>query len=366
MDPVSVQTLSQLETAIQNLLPSPLPPEQNLSVAIFPHTISPTGIGALAGIHNDPAGEIIGRRVQATATVTASADAQASLTQLVTQLSQTLLTQEHASLRQQGIFKLTMSEMTPITLIGAGANTVATRDINFDVLYEYLNLPSIAGDTIQQIEQELDLNNVSRHADILLNTGFDNSFLDNFDIIDDPQAVQHTPSNWQYEAIAARMAQLSAIRGGGLVPSARKAGTYLIFKPTSQVPTVADFLLEAQVESGEQDGIGLVFRWQDIDNFYFFIMSGRHQYYKFGKKVDGVFAELDTGGLSEGAGYNSNTRYRVKVINHANQLQAYLNDEPIVSGEDNDIADSGRVGLMCHGNSQAYFYRLKLIEFITH
>jgi hypothetical protein len=199
---------------------------------------------------------------------------------------------------------------------------------------------------------------------LLLRDGFDQDPLAAFDVIDDPQANQGAPSAWAYNAAGGWVEQTSDIRGGPDGPAdtgPAKPGTYLVRKTGAALPAVKDFVLSCRARSEEEDGIGAVLRWQDADNFYFFLMDRRRGYRRLGKKVGGVFQELAAPAVDTGAGYVSGHDYLLKVRARGPSLEAYLDGNLVLSGQDASLADAGRVGFFCWGNSAARFDDLHVV-----
>jgi hypothetical protein len=116
------------------------------------------------------------------------------------------------------------------------------------------------------------------------------------------------------------------------------------------------------VSSEDNDGIGVVFRWQDADNFYYFLMDQERNYRRMGKKVAGVFQELDTAALDATRGYDAGTSYALKIRISGTQLSAYLNDELVLSGQDASLPNAGRAGLFCWGSAGAHFDNFRIVE----
>jgi hypothetical protein len=105
-----------------------------------------------------------------------------------------------------------------------------------------------------------------------------------------------------------------------------------------------------------------VFKWQNIDNFYFFLMDSRNDFRVMAKKVDGVFSSLDTPALVTGLGYKNNAEYNIKIYVENAIFKIYLNNELVFQGQDSSIVPPGRIGLMSRDNKKACFYRLGLIQ----
>jgi len=200
---------------------------------------------------------------------------------------------------------------------------------------------------------------------VLLREEFDGDRLADFEIVDDAQADQATPSAWSYNATERRIEHASDIHGGAAGPtdtSPVKPGTYLVRKTAADLPAVQDIIVTCTARSSDEDGLGLVFRWQDADNFYFFLMDSRRRYRRLGRKVGGVFQELATPAVDTTAGYVVGRPYRLKVRVQGQSLRAYLDGDMVLAGSDASLPGAGRVGFFAWSNAGAQFDDLQIIE----
>jgi hypothetical protein len=199
---------------------------------------------------------------------------------------------------------------------------------------------------------------------LLLLDRFDADTLANFDVVDDPQATVSTPSQWVFNGAAQRIDQTSGIHGGAFEPGAtgpEKPGTYLVRKTTTELPAIQNHIVAVDVSSEDNGGIGVVFRWQDVDNFYYFLMDGQRNYRRMGKKVGGVFQELDTAALDDTHGYETGITHSLRIRFSGSEMRAYLNDEQILLGQDASLPNAGRAGLFCWGSAGAHFDNFRIV-----
>jgi tetratricopeptide (TPR) repeat protein len=193
---------------------------------------------------------------------------------------------------------------------------------------------------------------------------FSNNPLSNFDVIDDPLAVNAAPSNWVYDATHKRIEQISNIHApagaANLNVNPDKPGTYLIRKSSADWPELCDLVLHCHVNSGETDGIGIIFRYQDVNNFYFFLMDAQRNYRRIGKKVEGVFQDLKETAVDTANGYTVNNDYEITVACVGNAFKVYLDQQEILSGRDPSLSNAGLVGFYAWGNAAARFLDLKV------
>jgi hypothetical protein len=192
--------------------------------------------------------------------------------------------------------------------------------------------------------------------------------LQSFEAIDDPMAVNDSPSNWVYDPLEHRIEQLSNVHAPNgnmnMNTDPDKPGTYLIHKQTADWPQrTKDLVINCLVNSGDDDGIGFIFRFQDVDNFYFFIMDSKRKYRRIGKKVQGVFQELDTPAVETQNGYDINQNYKLTIAAVGDAFKAYLDGKEILSGQDRTdelMKKPGRVGFYSWGNTAARFLDLNM------
>ena len=123
-------------------------------------------------------------------------------------------------------------------------------------------------------------------------SAFEDDPLDSFEVVDDPLATTNAPSQWAYAAAEQRVEQQAAISGGTTAVNANKPGTYLLLRTTPSRPPVQDAILRAELSSGSDEGIGLVFRYRDADNFCFFVMNQAKGYRLLAKKLAGSFSQI--------------------------------------------------------------------------
>ena len=194
-----------------------------------------------------------------------------------------------------------------------------------------------------------------------VNDDFSANTLAQYDVVDDAGAAGG-PSVWAQSAnLGGSMQQRSAIMGGPLNNTPAKPGSYLVRKVSTQWPALADVSVRCHMQSGDDHAIGLVFRYQDANNFYFFLMDRQRNYRRIGKKVAGVFHELDVPAVQNVTpGFNLNQTYDVTVAAVGDAISVFLDGVGILTGRDSSISAAGRVGLYSWGNPSARFLDLSI------
>ncbi len=170
-----------------------------------------------------------------------------------------------------------------------------------------------------------------------------------------------------------------ALLGGKLVQTrddARELNTVMFYDPL----TVADAEITADVtmlvdmpqfqSPDDLDlvnskrriaGAGLVFRYQDENNFYLFRTAGEDGVV-LGKVVNGVWSELANPRAADFAGtlLKMDTPYTLRVRVVGNRIQCWIADKAVANLEDAALS-TGRVGLATF-RSRAAFQELRVIE----
>lgn len=193
-------------------------------------------------------------------------------------------------------------------------------------------------------------------------------FYDNFDdgdfngwVITDDVEPQYGPSNWAVENGV--LVQRSNIWSYGPVELETKyhLGTHV----STGNPAWSDYALNAHVRSSDNDGVGLIFRYQDSRNYYRVLLmndpawSGRDSsgvsvntpLQRIQKFVDGepyILAENLVGQAYPPGIFSLTADMR------GDTLKAYLDGRLILSAIDDQYA-AGKIGLLSYANTGAYY-----------
>ena len=340
--------LGGLSLALAALLPPAPTPELAPTIALSSVDVRPTGLGGFVAYAHSPEGEVVGRRVEADAVITARADSIPNLDIVVDELMTAVLATDRATLRSQGLLRLTLAELGPAPAVdtpGGGRPPDAfSRDMRFHVLYEFLLQPTAPAGLIGQIPLDLEVG--QGRAVTLIDTSFGANALDLFEVVDDPAAITAGPSDWTVNAPEERIEQHSRIRGGGTTATPNKPGTYLLLRTTPVRPVVRDFSLRAEFAAGDVGGMGVVFRYQDDNNFLFFLMDNRRDFRMLGKKVGGTFQAWDTPAVDATRSFAADQAVQVRVTMDGDSGQVFLDGELILQGRDASLAAAGQVGFI--------------------
>jgi hypothetical protein len=356
MDPIAEEAFAGLETALESLLPPPPAPALAPALTVNPIRIRATGLGGYIGPHTEPDGDIVGRSLEARALVEVKASSLAELDAAVGTVTRALVGAGRADLRKAGILRLELAELGDKTPPDPPDN--ATQAVTFAVAYEFLKVPDEGGGVIDEIPLDLELTGANEPR-VLIASQFESDPLDEFEVVDDPLATTNAPSQWSYAAAEQRLEQAAAISGGTTAVNANKPGTYLLLRATPSRPPVQDLILRAELASDSDEGVGLVFRFKDADNFCFFVMNQNRGYRLLAKKVAGSFSQI---ALDSANGFDVGRVYRTKVVARGSEVQLSLDGELVLEGEETALVGPGRVGFMSFRNPQARFYDIELTE----
>jgi hypothetical protein len=357
MDPLAEEAFVGLATALGSLLPPPAAPALAPELTVNPVRIRPTGLGGYVGPHSEPDGDVVGRFLEARALVEVKAASLDELDAAVGTITRALVGAGRDDLRKAGILRLELDELGAKTPPPEAADN-ATQAVTFAVAYEFLKAPDEGGGVIEKIPLDLELTGANEPR-VLIASAFESDPLDEFEVVDDALATTNAPSQWSYSAAEERLEQAAAIFGGTTAVNANKPGTYLLLRATPSRPPVRDLILRAELASDADEGIGLVFRYGDADNFCFFLMNQANGYRLLAKKVAGSFSQID---LDAVTGFDVGRVYRTKLVARGDQVQLYLDGALALEGEETALVGPGRVGFMSFRNPQARFYDIELTE----
>jgi hypothetical protein len=356
---IADEAVGGLAAAIESLLPDVADPDLRPTVLVSPRRIAPTGVGGFVGLHEEPEGQIFGRRVEANVFVTVRADDADGLPAAVTAVTRALLTPDRSTLAGEGIQRILLEDMAAAGSDGG----VSFRDLRFAVDYEFLRLPAASEGVIETIPLDFEVSLRPREPRTIVRSAFMGDSLDWFDVVDDAAATQNAPSEWAYNAEQERIEQRRRIAGGSTAPSSpNKPGTYLVLKTTKRRPPVADLILRALVGSDDDRGIGLVYRFHNAGTFYFALLHASGGYRLLAKKVNGTFSHLDTQAFDGTAGFTVGGTHRLKLSAIGTRHELHVDGELVLAADDGSISAPGRVGFLSHRNESSYFYDIDLTE----
>jgi YD repeat-containing protein len=136
-------------------------------------------------------------------------------------------------------------------------------------------------------------------------------------------------------------------RGSTTASVIDKPGTYLL-QTTGTHWT--DYRVNVTLRSPDNDGMGLMFRVQDNNNYYRFSMDSERNFRRLVKKVNGTFTQL----WQDAAAYTPNQSYQLEVTVQGSSITISLDGVQIYSGTDTSHR-RGTIGLYSWNNQGTAF-----------
>lgn len=356
-----MEAVAGLNATLQGLLPTEGPPAQAPELFVNPVKSHTVGVGGTVGIRTQaPAGEVAALRVTAEVVVRVKAQTAAQLAAREAAVSTALLGADPVNLRTNGVFRIQRMVETIERPVIALQN-LSGRDVRFEVLYEFVKQPEVGEGVISAVPVDLIHRTSStprRPSDLLL-VDFETDPMALFDVVDDTGLSE--PGQWEYSAAEREVRQTSGAGGGSNNFNASKRGTSLLVRPAATPPVPLNFVLYTSMRSDSSGAIGLVFRFQDIDNFYFVLLhdngnpAAPFRYRLIGRKQAGAFSFLESGGADDTAGYTPNTWFTLRLAVQDEQFDLAIDGVEVLSGRDAGILSPGRVGFMTRSAAGARF-----------
>ncbi|MCI0514274.1 putative Ig domain-containing protein [candidate division KSB1 bacterium] len=177
---------------------------------------------------------------------------------------------------------------------------------------------------------------------ILLNESFSQGTFKGWTIVD--EGTNLAPSLW-------------SVAGGILIQNSNifglpkeaiyldKPGTFLFWPATWE-----NYELTLKINSGDDDGIGVMFRYQDRSNYYRLMMNRQDKYRRLSKKVAGQDVKL----AEDSFAYTSNVWYQVKIVALGDVIEVYYDNVLVFKVTDSAIKTGG-IALYSWSNEKSYY-----------
>jgi hypothetical protein len=120
-----------------------------------------------------------------------------------------------------------------------------------------------------------------------------------------------------------------------------------------------DYTYEVTLHSTDNDGIGVMFRYQDANNYYKVDMDKQRNFRALFKMKDGVETTL----ASEPGGYTQDVDMMLQVRVLGDQIVVTLDGSELFGGpvQDSGLA-AGTVAPYCWGNAGSYFDDMRVYQ----
>ena len=122
----------------------------------------------------------------------------------------------------------------------------------------------------------------------------------------------------------------------------------------------SDYMVSLKMRSADNDALGVMFRYQDNNNYYRFSWFAEGKYRRLEKRVGGVFHVL----AQDTAVYTTGQTYAVQIIARGSSLIAAIDGKTIFSVTDNSFS-RGSIALYSYYNAGTYFDDVRVQDVIT-
>lgn len=122
----------------------------------------------------------------------------------------------------------------------------------------------------------------------------------------------------------------------------------------------SDYVVNLKMRSSDNDALGVLFRYQDKDNYYRFSWFAEGKTRRLEKRVDGVFHLL----AEDAAVYNTGQTYSVQITAKGSSLSVAIDGQPVLSATDDSLA-SGTIALYSYYNAGSYFEDVQVQDLLS-
>jgi hypothetical protein len=162
------------------------------------------------------------------------------------------------------------------------------------------------------------------------------------------------PSTWQI--VSGEMVEPSNIYGPDSLNVDNRRGTYAYWKDPQSL-FWADYKFDVSIRSTDNDGIGVIFRYQNPSNYYKFDMDSQRSFRKLFKMYNGAETTLAT----STTGYTVGQQMQLSVDVTGNQINILLNGVNVFGSAITDYnIECGTAALYNWGNAATYFDNFKV------
>ncbi|MDT8299959.1 MAG: choice-of-anchor D domain-containing protein [Sedimentisphaerales bacterium] len=178
---------------------------------------------------------------------------------------------------------------------------------------------------------------------ILLSDDFNDGNYNGWILVD--QGTLAGPMAWS--AASGVMVQSSNVHSTLAIDPVAKLGTYAYWQAGTGW---TDYTAAVTIKSTDNDAIGVMFRYQDENNYYRFIWDAERNSRQLVKCENGVFSIL----AEDSVPYVTGKEYQVKIAVQGSSLQVSIDGSPVFSVTDSTFS-SGTIALYSWGNAGSYF-----------
>ncbi|MGH7797804.1 MAG: family 16 glycoside hydrolase [Candidatus Binatia bacterium] len=130
--------------------------------------------------------------------------------------------------------------------------------------------------------------------------------------------------------------------------------------PANGAKDWSDYLISLKIRSADNDALGVMFRYQDKDNYYRFSWFAEGKYRRLEKRVGGVFHVL----AEDTAVYITGQSYALQISVSGSSLQVAIDGKPILSANDTAFT-RGTMALYSYYNAGSHFDDVRVQDLVT-
>lgn len=189
---------------------------------------------------------------------------------------------------------------------------------------------------------------------VLLDERFHDTRLNNWTVVDDPDTIE-APSAWRVgpDGWLHQHSNIWGRRGDFI---GRWLGTYLVAGDAGW----RDYTLSVKAKPTDDDGFGVVFRYQDPEHFYrlLFLQDGLSggPITRLDKREGADYTEL----WSVAKGYSPNTEMTIEVRVAADVINASVDGKRLLEVTDASY-NQGKIGLFCYAQKGQAFDDVRVL-----
>ena len=122
----------------------------------------------------------------------------------------------------------------------------------------------------------------------------------------------------------------------------------------------SDYLVSMKIRSSDNDALGILFRYQDEENYYRFSWDAQNKSRRLEKRVGGVLHKL----AQDTALYAANQKYALQISASGSDLKVVVDGKTIFSLKDTSLT-KGTIGLYSFYNAGSYFDDVRVEDLLT-
>ncbi len=189
---------------------------------------------------------------------------------------------------------------------------------------------------------------VATYPNLRLSDDFSSASIDTSKWTKVDEGTTSAPSSWSI--VSGELKQSSNIYSGNVDDShtALLRGTYQL-----STASFSNYDLGVRIRSSDDDIVGILFNYQDPNNYYRFAMRADNTNGKWralSKVQNGVVTTL----ASDTVGYSPNTNYDINIESYNGRIVISVNNSTLFDFSDSTFA-SGKIALYSWGNQGAFF-----------